>query len=148
MRYHTLKVLLTFSFCEKWFFTFTFLTFCDIMFSRGENMFLSRLKNLRKNANLSQVEFAKKFNIANGTVGNWESGKRQPDQEMLTKIADYFDVSVDYLLGRTNTPKPTPLDEQLSGVDFAMWNEAKDMTDAEKQDIVNYMKFKKTQRNE
>ena len=111
-------------------------------------MFSTRLKKLRKNANLTQIEFAKKFNIANGTVGNWESGNRQPDYETLNKIAEFFNVSIDYLLCRTDTPKPSSLDEQLSGVDFALWSEAKDMTDSEKQDIINYMKFKKTQRNE
>lgn len=70
-------------------------------------MFSTRLKKLRKNANLTQIEFAKKFNIANGTVGNWESGNRQPDYETLNKIAEFFNVSIDYLLCRTDTPKPS-----------------------------------------
>lgn len=61
--------------------------------------FAKRLKDLRKEKKLTQIEFAKKFNIANGTVGNWESGNRQPDYETLQKIADFFSVSVDYLLG-------------------------------------------------
>ena len=61
--------------------------------------FATRLKGLRKNANLTQIELAKIFNIANGTVGNWESGNRQPDYAMLQKIADFFNVSIDYLIG-------------------------------------------------
>ena len=62
------------------------------------NTFARRLKDLRKEANITQIEFARKFNIANGTVGNWESGNRQPDYATLQKIADFFNVSVDYLL--------------------------------------------------
>lgn len=107
-----------------------------------------RLKKIRTNKGLTQTEVANNLKISQQAYANYETGKRQPDQEMLAKIADYFDVSVDYLLGRTDTPKPSSLDEQLSGVDFALWSEAKDMTDSEKQDIINYMKFKKTQRNE
>ena len=70
--------------------------------------FATRLKGLRKNANLTQIELAKKFNIANGTVGNWESGNRQPDYAMLQKIADFFNVSVDYLLGGYNDVSGVP----------------------------------------
>jgi transcriptional regulator with XRE-family HTH domain len=63
-------------------------------------MLKDKLKELRKKNNLTQVEFAKIFTISNGTVGNWESGIRQPDNEMLSKIADYYGVSVDYILER------------------------------------------------
>ncbi len=62
------------------------------------NTFAKRLKDLRKEFGMTQIEFAQKFNIANGTVGNWESGNRQPDYETLQKISDFFNVSIDYLL--------------------------------------------------
>lgn len=67
-------------------------------------MFNERLKKLRNSQGISQVEFAKRFNISTGTIGNWEVGKREPDFETIKRIADYFDVSVDYLLGRTDYP--------------------------------------------
>lgn len=111
-------------------------------------MFSIRLKGLREEKGLSQQAFANKFGISQSTIGMWESGKREPNFTTIQKIAEFFNVSIDYLLCRTDTPKPSSLDEQLSGVDFALWSEAKDMTDSEKQDIINYMKFKKTQRNE
>lgn len=111
-------------------------------------MFSIRLKELRRKAKLTQIEFAKKFNIANGTVGNWESGNRQPDYKTLNEIANFFGVSSDYLLGRTDTPETIPLDEQLSGIDFALWGEVQDMTDAEKQDIIDYIQFRKTKRTD
>ncbi len=69
-------------------------------------MFAQRIKQLRKQKNLTQAEFATIFNIATGTIGMWESGKREPNHDTIRKIADYFDVSADYLLGRTDNPAP------------------------------------------
>lgn len=65
-------------------------------------MFSKRLADLRKKRGLSQYELAKRLGCTRGQIGNYEQGTREPDHEMLTKIADFFDVSVDYLLGRTD----------------------------------------------
>lgn len=69
------------------------------------------LKKLRKRKGLTQIEFAKQFNISNGTIAMWEIDKRQPDSETLAKLADYFEVSVDHLLGRE---EKSPSEEQKS----------------------------------
>lgn len=63
-------------------------------------MLADKLKELRKSKGITQVQFAHILNVANGTVGNWEAGNRQPDNDMLVRIADYYGVSADYLLGR------------------------------------------------
>lgn len=65
-----------------------------------KDMFSLQLKELRQQRNLSQKELAKILNVATGTVGNWEAGSREPDFSMAIKIADFFDVSLDRLLGR------------------------------------------------
>ena len=57
------------------------------------------LKMLRNNRNISAVKFSEDLNIHRGSLSNWETGRRTPDSEMLLKIANYFNVSVDYLLG-------------------------------------------------
>nr|DAY28480.1 MAG TPA: repressor protein [Caudoviricetes sp.] len=63
-----------------------------------------RLKSLRKNMQLTGEEFGAKMNVSKPTVSLWESDKRTPNAEMLQKIANFFDVSVDYLLiGKINT---------------------------------------------
>lgn len=108
-------------------------------------MFAQRLRELRKNKDITQIEFARQFNIATGTIGMWETGKRQPDYDTLLSIAKYFDVSVDYLLGKEDSPT---LDEQLDGVDFALYGEIHDLTEEEKRDILSYVQFKKSQRGE
>lgn len=68
-------------------------------------MFSSRLKYLREKKDLSQLELGKILNLTQQTINNYENGKREPNQEILQKIADYFKVSVDYLLGRSDDPK-------------------------------------------
>ena len=68
-------------------------------------MFRIRLKELREAKGMSQYAFAKDFGVAQSTVGNWERGKREPNYATTQRLADYFDVSVDYLLGRDEMPK-------------------------------------------
>ncbi|MBQ9468652.1 MAG: helix-turn-helix domain-containing protein [Clostridia bacterium] len=65
-------------------------------------MFSVKLKEIRKEHGLTQIDLAKKLGVASGTVGNWESGKREPDYERISQIADLFNVSVDWLLGSTS----------------------------------------------
>lgn len=55
---------------------------------------------LRKEKNITQAELAKKLNIRQTTVSSWENGISVPDYPTLIKLADFFDVSIDYLLGR------------------------------------------------
>lgn len=65
-------------------------------------MFTKKIKNLRQNKGLTQAEMAEKIDVARTTYAMYEQGKREPDFEILEKIADYFNVSTDYLLGRTD----------------------------------------------
>lgn len=57
-------------------------------------MFKDRIKVLRKQAGLTQEEFAKDFGISTGTVAMWETGKRNPSYEMMINLAKYFSVSL------------------------------------------------------
>ncbi|MBR4212127.1 MAG: helix-turn-helix transcriptional regulator, partial [Oscillibacter sp.] len=59
-----------------------------------------RIKEARMARGLSQKDFAAIVNIAPNTLSQYETGKREPDLKTLSKLADYFGVSVDYLLGR------------------------------------------------
>ena len=59
-----------------------------------------RLMRVRKNRNLTQKELAKVLYVTVGTISNYETGVHLPDIEKLTALADYFNVTADYLLGR------------------------------------------------
>lgn len=63
------------------------------------NKFSQKLKELRLEAHLSQAELAQKMGVGQNTVSTWELGARQPDYDTLIKLAKYFEVSTDYLLG-------------------------------------------------
>ncbi len=65
-------------------------------------MLATRLKSLRKEKNITQKKLSDEINVSASTIGLYEQGRRTPDNETLTKIADYFEVTTDYLLGRTN----------------------------------------------
>lgn len=62
--------------------------------------FSLRLKELREEIGFSQAQLARALNVGVGSVGMWESTDRIPPAKKLSKIADYFHVSTDYLLGR------------------------------------------------
>ncbi len=64
-----------------------------------------RLKELRKKKNISQLKLAMDLNLSQNTISRYETGDREPGITELILLADYFQVSVDYLLERTNNPK-------------------------------------------
>ena len=66
---------------------------------------LFRLKGLRKQRGLSQLKVAMDLNMAQNTISRYENEVREADYKTLILFADYFDVSIDYLLGRTENPK-------------------------------------------
>jgi transcriptional regulator with XRE-family HTH domain len=61
-----------------------------------------RLKQLRKSSDYTQGDLSRKLNVPISTYSNWEQGTRNPDYEKLIQLADIFDCTVDYLIGRTN----------------------------------------------
>ena len=68
-------------------------------------MFGKILRELRKENNLNQSELAKKIGLSASAVGMYEQGRRQPGLELINKIADLFNVSSDFLIGRSNIRK-------------------------------------------
>lgn len=64
-----------------------------------------RLKELRKKRRMSQITLAMELNMNQNNISRYETGEREADYATLIAIADYFHVSIDYLLGRTNNPK-------------------------------------------
>lgn len=65
----------------------------------------NRIKDLREDRDLRQTDVAEATGIDQRTLSNYETGKTNPDSFALIRLADFFDVSIDYLLGRTNLRK-------------------------------------------
>ena len=64
-----------------------------------------RLKELRKKKGVTQLRLAIELNTKQNTISRYETGEHEPGIAELLKLADYFNVSVDYLLERTDDPK-------------------------------------------
>ncbi|HJF30800.1 MAG TPA: helix-turn-helix domain-containing protein [Sporosarcina psychrophila] len=84
------------------------------------------LKKEREKRNWSQVEVAKKVGITNAVLSNYERDYRDPDTETLKKLADLYNVSTDFLLGRTENSSPMNKDEEafqkaISDPDLKRW---------------------------
>lgn len=79
-------------------------------------MLSNRLKSLRKSKRLTQKQLAQKINVTHVSISGYESGNRSPDTDTLQRLADFFEVSTDYLLGRTDSLVLTP--EEQDEVDF------------------------------
>ena len=77
----------------------------------------NRLKELRKIHGLRQIDFAKVLGISQSTLSTWESGRYEPDAESLVRIAAYFNVTTDYLLGRDDSIKKEPATNNGDGLD-------------------------------
>lgn len=72
-----------------------------IIMSRGDFV---RLKEIRKSKGISQLKLAMDLNTNQNTISRYETGEREPGINELIKIADYFNISIDYLLERTDNP--------------------------------------------
>ena len=99
---------------------------------------MNRIKELRLKNKISQTKLAKALNVHQTAVSQWEQGRTSPDMETLPKIADFFGVSTDYILCRDNKSDIT-----FDDFTFAMYNEAKDLTDEDKAALLNMAKLLK-----
>ena len=88
-----------------------------------------RISELRKKEGLSQKEFGKIIGAAQNTVSQWEKGIREPDGEMITKIANFFGVTTDYLLGNTESPNLMTGKEPNTESHYYLNDEARQMAE-------------------
>ena len=75
----------------------------------------NRIKKLREEKNMKQVDLARVLSISSSAVGMYERDEREPNDEITLKLAEYFGVSTDYLLGKSDIRNP----EELNKVQFA-----------------------------
>ena len=104
--------------------------------------FSERLKKLRKDAGLTQVDVANKLGISQPAYASWERGIKKPTQDNLVKIAQILNVSVDYLVGNSQET----LDE-LDNIELLFRMNSKGLTNEEKeifrQELIKFMEERK-----
>ena len=82
-------------------------------------MFAQRLKQLRAENQMTQVQLAEKLGVSKGTVAMWETDKRSPSFEMLAEMTNLFDRRMDYILGYSDDPSsPKPTDEEMNQMEL------------------------------
>jgi len=101
-------------------------------------MVLDRLKKCREEKGLSQAEMGQALEITRQAYNHYETGKREPPQDTLKKISEVLNVSVDYLLGRTDNK--TNDDISFDDFTYAMYNESKELTDDQKDMLLSMAK--------
>lgn len=95
-----------------------------------------RLRKLREEKNMNQEQLAIKLNISASSIGMYETDKREPSDEIKKKIAEYFDVSIDYLVGNSDEKNPKVKNDPLglAQIGFSM-KDYNPPTEAQKQQI-------------
>ncbi len=126
-----------------------------MILERKISMLSKRLSSLRKSKKLTQAEQAKVLGIARTTYAMYEQGNREPDYDTLTKIANYFGVSTDYLLGLTDKPNTDDRDPkteiakkiatEFPDIDL-MFHDLESLSAEDLKEVYEYIKFKKNQK--
>jgi len=114
------------------------------IFKRNMMDFSERLKNLRKQAHLTQVDVANKLGISQPAYASWERGIKKPTQENLVKISKVLNVSIDYLVG---TSDEGVKEDELDNVELLFRMNSKGLTEEEKEifkkELIEFMEERK-----
>ena len=105
--------------------------------------FKYRIRDLRREKNITADELGEIVGVSRFSVSNWETGRNQPNNDILIKLAEYFNVSVDYLLGITDIPHT---DVQLDEFQVALYNGTEELTDEQKEDLLQYVDYLKSKK--
>ena len=110
-----------------------------------------RIKQLRKENKITQEELGKMFGMVKSTISLYENGKSNPDDEIKQKIADQFNVSIDWLLGRTDERrtadeiiaeyKEKELEFEELFDRFNIYFEGKKLTEKDKKSIISFLQM-------
>ncbi|MBP1926880.1 transcriptional regulator with XRE-family HTH domain [Sedimentibacter acidaminivorans] len=114
--------------------------------------FGDKLRSLRNKYNLTQTELAEKLNLSKANISKYESGNLEPNIQTITTISKLFNVSVDYLLKDEPDDESLTIDEEFQSLlsdpkTLVAFKDFQNLTDTDKQEIINFIKFKKQQNN-
>lgn len=103
--------------------------------------FAERLKSLREDNDEKQKDIAKLLNVSSSMISFYESGIHFPrDEKLLLKIAEHFDVSMDYLMGMTDIPNYREITKMFSDISTLSQDSLKRLAD-----YIDFLKFKEKQ---
>ncbi len=111
-------------------------------------MLHKRIKSERERLNLSQKELSKKMSVSQQTIASWEVARTEPSHENINALCNIFNISVDYLLCKTDIRNFDNIDEKFSELLnnpelLEAFKDLSSLSESDKKEIINYIKFKK-----
>lgn len=103
---------------------------------------MSRIREYRQRLGMTQMQLSKALNISQATLSSYETGRFEPDMATMQRMADVFHASLDDIFGTDPVLQPA----SISDLDFQLSGELRNLTDIEKQDVLDYVRFKRAQR--
>lgn len=122
-----------------------------------ENILGKRIRWLREKKDYKQNIVARKLGITPYQLSRYESGKSKPDPELIAKFADFYEVTTDYLLGKSDNPNPVDKNEndkiffmdkiakEFPDIDL-MFKDLESLTAEDMKEVYEYIKFKMSQK--
>lgn len=101
--------------------------------------FGEKLRQARKRRGLTQKELAQAVDARHNSVSNWESDKNQPDPETIRRLCRVLEVDPNFFF------EAESLSSQLSGVEFALFGEVRELSEEDKRDVLEFIRFKRSQ---
>ena len=101
---------------------------------------MNRIKELRQAKNMKQSELSEVLSVAQNTLSYWENGKNEPDQKSLFALSDFFEVSIDYILCRTDDPFASSVQNTDDTVKFALFGDV-EIDDDVMDEVKTYARF-------
>ena len=102
---------------------------------------MNNLRSLRKEKRLTLIELSQKVNINKTSIARYETGEVEMKADVLQMFANFFNVSTDYLLGKTDDRNATAAAPELEGVKLALYNQTEELTEEQLQDVLKFVEF-------
>lgn len=100
--------------------------------------FGEKLRQARKNCRLTQKELAEAVGAKHNSISNWENGQNQPDAEIIRRLCHALKVEPNYFFDDAA--------EETSALEFALYGEVRQLTEEDKQDVLEFARFKRALR--
>lgn len=100
-----------------------------------------RLRNLREQSHMTQTDLADKLNLSKANISKYESNLVEPNLQTLSLISELFDVSVDYLLGKTDDPNASDATTDDDDIKFALFKGSEGITDEMYEEVKRFAAF-------
>ena len=102
---------------------------------------MNRITMLRKEKGMSQIALSIKLNVSQKMISAYETGRHQPTMDMLIALADFFNVSIDYLVGKSEIrfPADSLFNNNLSAKELKLLNSFRTLTDEKKEQAIGVL---------